>query len=460
MLDSVLIIDSPKLDTATLQAAFEGVLGSGSEVLLIEDPAKSEIELQQRVGRRLLVIPADLIENPSSNVLKHLAESGHSLPLIAVAQHGDVESAARAIEAGAADFLVMGERLGERIKTLLGKLKGLFEAIDHNRLLAERNAQLRESIQARFEIVGESPQVRGLIDQIRQVATVPRPVLIVGERGTGKELVARAIHFTSAASSGPIITVNCAAFNDSLLESELFGHERGAFTGADTTRQGRFEQADGGTLFLDEIGNMSLTFQQKILRVVEYGVFNRVGGMNELKSNARVIAATNSDLEEKMRQGEFLPDLYDRLAFEVVRVPSLRERERDITVLAHHFANQFEREVPAFRGKRFSKAALAELNRYPFPGNIRELKNVIERAVYRETHDEITPGDLGLVSPDSLLHRTGSFRDKVDAFSRQLLTDALKQTAGNQAEAARQLGLSYHQFRYYYGKYLKVESKS
>ncbi|MCB9922840.1 MAG: sigma 54-interacting transcriptional regulator [Planctomycetaceae bacterium] len=360
---------------------------------------------------------------------------------------------------GATDFLVSGDRLPERIATLLGKLRGLYDAIDKNRLLSERNAQLRDAIQARFEIVGRSPQVCAMVEQIRRVAEVPRPLLICGERGTGKELVARAIHFTGKAASKPIITVNCAAFSDSLLESELFGHEKGAFTGADATRHGKFEQADGGTLFLDEIGNMSLTFQQKILRVVEYGTYTRVGGMRELKSTARIIAATNCDLQKMIREDLFLPDLYDRLAFEVIDVPALRNRSGDIEVLAHHFATQFEREVPAFRGKRFSKAAIHELNRYAFPGNIRELKNIIERAVYRDTTSEITPADLGL-QPGKAVERTGgTYQQQVDAFASDLIANALQQAGNNQAEAARKLGLTYHQFRHYYRKYLHSSAK-
>ncbi|MCB9940029.1 MAG: sigma 54-interacting transcriptional regulator [Planctomycetaceae bacterium] len=355
---------------------------------------------------------------------------------------------------GATDFLVSGDRLPERIATLLGKLRGLYDAIDKNRLLSERNAQLRDAIQSRFEIVGQSPQIRAMVEQIRRVAEVPRPLLICGERGTGKELVARAIHFIGKAAAKPIITVNCAAFSDSLLESELFGHEKGAFTGADATRHGKFEQADGGTLFLDEIGNMSLTFQQKILRVVEYGTYTRVGGMRELRSTARIIAATNCDLQKMIRDEQFLPDLYDRLAFEVIEVPRLRDRQGDIEVLMHHFATQFEREVPTFRGKRFSKSAIRELNRYPFPGNVRELKNVIERAVYRDTTDEITPADLGLQAADRSLAKNGTYQEQLSSFARELIESALHAAGNNQAEAARRLGLTYHQFRHYLKKHL------
>jgi len=454
MLDSILILSDSPRRVAALSDAFGAVVDARCEVRAIP----SLKQLIDAVGRstehQLVAIPRTGQGGDGLQVIEEIRLASHDVPIVVVAEHGDVDGAAEAIQAGANDFLVQGERLPERIATLLGKLRGLFAAMDKNRLLAERNAQLRETIQAKFEIIGQSPQVRTLIDQIHRAAQVPRPLLITGERGTGKELVARAIHFIAGSSERPIVTVNCAAFNESLLESELFGHEKGAFTSADVMRHGRFEQADGGTLFLDEIGNMPLTFQQKILRVVEYGVYTRVGGMTELKSNARIIAATNSDLQAKMREGAFLPDLYDRLAFEVIEVPPLRVRAGDIEVLSRHFLNQFEREIPAFKGNRISRSAMQELKRYRFPGNIRELKNVIERAVYRDTGDEISAGDLGLATSEALLARAGSFREKIDTLSRQLIEDAMRGANHNQAEAARQLGLSYHQFRYYHRKYI------
>ncbi len=335
---------------------------------------------------------------------------------------------------------------------MLGKLYGLFAALDRNRLLDARNADLLDTLQTRFRIIGESPQMRDLLDQVRRVAEVPRPVLILGERGTGKEQVARAIHFSSPVAEQPLVTVNCAAVSDTLLESELFGHEKGAFTGADRRQPGKFEQADGGTLFLDEIGHMSLAFQQKILRVVEYGTFSRVGGTEELSTTARIIAATNVDLASRIEAGEFLADLYDRLAFEVVRVPPLRDREGDVERLAAHFLHEFAQEIPAFRGKTLARSAVQALRRYPFPGNVRELKNLIERAVYRDTTNEITPEDIGLLSAPASRSRKGSFHEKVAAYSAELVQVAMREAGNNQAEAARRLGLSYHQFRYHYRK--------
>ena len=302
-----------------------------------------------------------------------------------------------------------------------------------------------------FAIVGDSAPVRRLLDKIRRVAQVPRPVMILGERGTGKELVARALHSASELA-GPMVTVNCAAFSDSLLESELFGHERGAFTGAERVRAGKFELAHDGMLFLDEISNMSIAFQRKILRVVEYGSFVRVGGTEERRTNARVISASNRNPKELIRRGEFLADLYDRLSFEVIEVPPLRRRLADLRMLASHFLQQFAREIPDFGGKVLAESTIQMLRSYDFPGNVRELKNIIERAAYRDTTNEITPVDIGLLASEKVISR-GSFKDKCAAFEKSLLDDALSQAKGNQAQAARLLGLSYHQLRHYLKKH-------
>ncbi|MCA9664520.1 MAG: sigma-54-dependent Fis family transcriptional regulator [Myxococcales bacterium] len=376
------------------------------------------------------------------------------VPVVLVAAQGDVDRARRAIEAGASDFLVRGDQLGQRVSTQLRKVRRLVRLLDQNRAL-------RQADRAPHRIVGSSRAVAELKALIARVAPVPRPVLVLGERGPGKERVARAIHAASG-RRGAFVVVNCAAFSETLLESELFGHERGAFTGADHLRRGKFELASGGTLFLDEIGNMSLAFQQKILRVVEYARVLRVGGADEVAVDVRIVAATNADLQALMRGGAFLRDLYDRLAFEVLRVAPLRERPQDIGALAAHFMEAFMHEVPELAGKRLSDEALALLADYPFPGNVRELKTIIERAVYRDTTFELTPEDVGPLRSASAdgpggaggsASSSSGFKAKVDAYEKQLIDEALADAGGNQAAAARALELSYHQFRYYLKKH-------
>ncbi len=448
MIHSILILDPGDGPLEALREAFAVQVRPEDEVRRLRTLKEVLAHLQDRTRDHLVIVP-----DGDPGLIDRVREAQADVPVVVAAGRGSVERAARAIDSGAADFLVTGPRLRERIGTLLGKMRVLFDAMDRNRALGEQNARLRESTQAGRPIVGESPQVRRLGEQIRRVAKVPRPLLITGERGTGKELVAQAIHFAAGRPARPIVSVNCAALSDALLESELFGHERGAFTGADALRRGKFELADGGTLFLDEIGNMSPVFQRKILRVVEYGTFTRVGGMTELRTTARILAATNVDLRERIRAGEFLSDLYDRLSFEVIRVPALREREGDVELLARHFLQQFALEIPGLRDRRLTREAIDRLKRYRFPGNVRELKNIIERAAYREPARDIAPGDLGL-EPDESSPRRGSFHEKVDAYQRRLIADALKEARGNQARAARALGLSYHQFRYFHRKYI------
>jgi DNA-binding NtrC family response regulator len=457
---TILIYEPAGRQFGELRRAFRTASPQAWGVSLVSSIGELLSSLSDTSRDYLAVVPDRLEdERPGLELIPAIRQIAPSALAVVVADKGNVELASQVVMAGANDLLVLGEQLSQRIATLLGKLHGLLDVLERNRALDADNVALREAIQAKLKIVGKSPQIRRLLSQVQRVAGVPRPVLIVGERGTGKELVARAIHFAAGPLSRPIVTVNCAAFNDTLLESELFGHEKGAFTGADLARPGKFELADGGTLFLDEIGHMSPAFQEKILRVVEYGTFTRVGGVSERKTNARIITATNRDLREMIRQGEFLADLYDRLAFETIEVPPLRERPADVEVLAHYFLDEFARETPAFAGKRLAPEAIAALKAYSFPGNVRELKNLIERGAYRDTNAEITPADLGLLGTNGLSTRDGSFSERMQAFAQHLLTDALRQAQGNQAQAARNLGLSYHQFRYYLKKYATFATK-
>ena len=325
------------------------------------------------------------------------------------------------------------------------------------------------------EALGESDAFLNFQERLSQIARVDRPVLIVGERGTGKELAASRLHYLSRRWQGPFIELNCAALASGLLESELFGHEAGAFTGAARKRTGRFEAAEGGTLFLDEIGLIPMEVQEKIMRVVEYRSFERVGSSSPTHVDVRIIGATNADLPAMAAEGKFKPDLLDRLSFEVLYLPPLRERSGDIMLLARHFAARMALELEYEGVAEFSDNAVEKLERHDWPGNVRELKNVVERAVYRSlgnTIDEVNfdpfrspyspPPREPVAEParNQVEERRVDFNlgfeslsDAVADLERKALKQALENTQYHQGKAAELLGLSYHQFRGLYKKH-------
>jgi psp operon transcriptional activator len=300
--------------------------------------------------------------------------------------------------------------------------------------------------------VGHSRAFLDVVEQARDLARIPRPILIRGERGTGKELLARLVHAASPRCDRPYLIVNCGAFQDELLVSHLFGHERGAFTGAVERRVGVFERADGGTLFLDEIASLSKRAQARLHRVVEYQSFQRVGGTETVRVDVHVVAATNADLPALIEGGEFMADLYDRLRFAEIVLPPLRERREDIPHLIRHFVAGLHAELPDLGEARFSDAAIRDLVAYHWPGNVRELKNVIERLYVSDRDRTITSAELPLEVTSAEPIR-GTFEQRVHAFEKALLLNALKDAGGNQRTAARQLGMSYDQLRHYYKKY-------
>jgi len=392
------------------------------------------------------------------------------LPIIILTGHGTIDDAVAAVKAGAVDFITKDPYLEDKLEISVEKVERILQhALDRKRLEEENrelratNERLRRAAGRRWQIVGDSQPMRTVIAKIERVAPVPRPVLVLGPRGTGKELVARAIHTLSPRASEPYVTINCAAVAESLLESELFGHEEGAFTGATKQKEGKFELADGGTLFLDEIGNMSLEFQAKILRVLEYQRFERVAGSESIQVNVRVIAATNADLKQAIADGKFRADLYDRLAFEVISLPPLAQRLEDVPTLATHFLNRFRQEVAGITVREISAAALDRFAAYDYPGNVRELKNILERAVYMATGEVLTGADVdAALPPETALASSGpTFTDdarlpldeRVEAFEAWLCRDALERTRYKQKEAAQLLGITYDQFRQRYRKY-------
>jgi psp operon transcriptional activator len=319
---------------------------------------------------------------------------------------------------------------------------------------------------ARPEALGQSEAFLTFQERLSRAAKVDRPVLLLGERGTGKELAASRLHFLSGRWEEPFVTLNCAALPPGLIESELFGHEKGAFTGAVERRTGRFELADGGTLFLDEVGAIPVEVQEKILRVVEYGVFERVGGSQSIRVDVRLVGATNADLAAMAEEGRFKADLLDRLSFEVLFLPPLRARREDILLLANHFASRMAHELDRADVPEFSDVAADALEAYAWPGNVRELKNVVERAVYRA--DGSLVEDIAFDPFDSPYRPARSakpaatpappppsFKDAIENLELHLLKDALERARFNQRKAADLLNLTYDQFRGYYRKHRK-----
>lgn len=340
-------------------------------------------------------------------------------------------------------------------------------------------------------MIGESACFLEMQEHVSQVAPLSKPVLIVGERGTGKELIASRLHYLSARWQNNFLKINCAALSDALLEAQLFGHEAGAFTGATGQRKGLFERADGGTMFLDELANTAMPVQEKILRVIEYGEFERLGGNQTLKVDVRLVAATNEDLPALGRAGKFREDLIDRLAFDVVTLPPLRVRKEDILVLAEHFAISMVKEMGEDFFAGFSESVQRQLLNYSWPGNIRELKNVIERAVYQHPNKTVTrlvfnpfespyrpalspvrdvaaptasvgspedPSENGasVIAEKAVVDWDGQaldFRQHIQGYETDLLRKALEHCQFNQRKTATHLNLSYHQLRGYLRKY-------
>ena len=349
-------------------------------------------------------------------------------------------------------------------------------------------------------LVGQSNSFLNVLDQVSQVAPLDKPVLIIGERGTGKELIAARLHFLSQRWDQQYLTLNCASLNENLLESELFGHEAGAFTGASKRHEGRFERAHGGTLFLDELANTPGLVQEKLLRVIEYGEFERVGGSRSIKTDVRLICATNEDLPALADQGEFRADLLDRLAFDVITLPPMRERREDILILAEHFAINMARELGLELFSGFSEKAKRTLLDYHWPGNVRELKNVIERSVYRTNnayvpvHDiqldpfespyrpqqrikaprqqttitnETAPSAASAVTTPTTMSsisqfdfsQAQDFKTLSQDFEISLIKQALAASQYNQKKTADLLNLTYHQLRGYMKKYQLLDSQ-
>jgi psp operon transcriptional activator len=325
-----------------------------------------------------------------------------------------------------------------------------YDTAKRGRLLARR------SDETEFPAgVGRCRAFMEVVERAAQLAPIPRPVLIRGERGTGKELLARYIHDVGGGER-PYVIVNCAAFQPDLFAATMFGHERGAFTGATERHVGLVERGNGGTLFLDEVANMARGVQEKLLRVIEYQSFERLGGSPPIEVKVRVIAATNAPLEEMMEDGDFLRDLYDRLSFAEIRIPPLRKRREDIPLLIEHFLDALHAEIPGVPRGRFTPEAIAELAAYHWPGNVRQLRHVVER-LYLSDEDRVIEAAELRAELREKPETAGSFDEKVAAFERSLLLEGLAHADGNQRRAAELLGMTYDQFRHYYRKHRLAE---
>ncbi|HEY6893494.1 MAG TPA: sigma-54 dependent transcriptional regulator [Rhodanobacteraceae bacterium] len=436
MKPTILIVD----DEPGVRAALGGALKDEGYVVETVSTGEACLDRLTRGGIDLIVLDVWLPGMDGLDTLKRLRERQIDAQVVIISGHGNIESAVQAIKLGAFDFV---EKPLSLDKTSLV----IRNALRQRRLEAENRA-LRARVEGPHTMVGESYAMRQLREQVAMAAPTNGRVLIYGENGTGKELVARTIHGLSRRRTGAFVEVNCAAIPEELIESELFGHVRGAFTGAVADRRGKFEVADGGTIFLDEIGDMSLKTQAKVLRVLQEQTMEPVGGTTRIKVDARVLAATNKDLPTEIRAGRFREDLYFRLNVIPIFVPPLRDRQEDIPLLADHFMAAFAREYGR-RVKSFESGAVSVLQHYPWPGNVRELRNVIERLMIMVPGDVITAADLSFldaaaVTRPALADVSGerlTLHEARDRFERDLILRTLAEQQGNMSRTAEVLGV-------------------
>src|SRR5437870_3152360 len=437
MKPTVLIVD----DEPGVRTSLSGVLrdeGYGVEAV---GSGEACLERLTRGPVDLIVLDVWLPGMDGLATLARLRERQVDAQIVLISGHGNIESAVRAIKMGAYDFVEKPLSLDKTVLVVRNALR--------QRRLEAENRALRAVVDRHQPMVGESYAMRQLREQVAMAAPTNGRVLIYGENGTGKELVARTIHTLSRRRASAFVEVNCAAIPEELIESELFGHVRGAFTGAVADRRGKFEVADGGTIFLDEIGDMSVKTQAKVLRVLQEQTMEPVGGGGRsIKVDVRVLAATNKDLQTEIRAGRFREDLFFRLNVIPIFVPPLRDRQEDIPLLADHFMGEFAREYGR-RVKNFESGARGALQHYPWPGNVRELRNVIERLMIMVPGDTISPADLSFLDPAALSRPVApeavgerqTLHEARDQFERDLILRTLAEQQGNMSRTAEVLGV-------------------
>ncbi|MEW6303757.1 MAG: sigma-54 dependent transcriptional regulator [Verrucomicrobiota bacterium] len=446
-LPPLLIIDDEK----NMRASLQKVLHDEGYTVRAVESAEEGLKLVEQEDFMLVITDAHLGGMSGYELLARLRARWPNLPVLMITAYATPKLAVDAMKAGAFDYVAKPfapEELLHRVSICAERYR-----------LISQNAALRARATEDYQldhIIGESPRMRELRQLIQQFAPTNATVLILGESGTGKELIAGALHSLSLRHDNSYVRINCAAIPETLLESELFGHEKGAFTGAIKQKPGRVEEADGGTIFLDEIGDMSRPLQAKLLRFLEDGTFSRVGGVDELKVSVRLIAATNRDIVDAIKTGQFREDLFHRLNVVQFRPPPLRERGPDIILLAEHFLKHFARGMKK-PVKKLSAAAEPKLMGHPWPGNVRELRNVIERAVILESSEEIRPGSLPDFHLESQLRKTEgpvvavsdqSLDESVATFERELILSSLERNHYSLSKTAEQLKVSRHALRY------------
>ncbi|MCZ6695569.1 MAG: sigma-54 dependent transcriptional regulator [Acidobacteria bacterium] len=458
-MDRVLIVDDEKGMRDFLSIMFKKEGYSVSAADSVEAASK-------RVARGeadLIVTDISMPGRSGMELLRHVRSTSPDTPVIMITAYASTESAVEALKLGACDYITKPFDV-EEMKIIVRK------ALEKRHLVQE-NRILKRELKGKFridELIGDSPKMGEVLSLVQRIAPTNSTVLISGESGTGKELVARAIHAGSPRAEGPFVSINCGAMPDDLLESELFGHARGSFTGAVSDKRGLFEAAGSGSIFLDEIGDTSAAMQVKLLRVLQERRLRRVGGTEETEIDVRVLAATNRDLEQLVRERQFREDLYYRINVIQIRMPALREKPEDIPALALHALVKFSRAM----GKRIthiSEEAMRRLQAHNWPGNVRELENVIERAVALESSDAITPHSLSRdilngsriahALPIQLAEEGIDLERQLEALREHYMEEALSRAEGVQTKAAELLGMSFRSFRYFAKKYGLLEGR-
>lgn len=435
-------MDKPKLlivdDDESIRTSMKWALTGDYQVFLAQD-RPSSLNALRTERPAVVTLDLGLPPNPREPVegfraLADMLQMDPLVKIVVITGQDDKANAVKAVADGAYDFFCKPIQV-EELKVVLKRAFNLYQLESEN-----RDLQARVNREAFEEMLGVSPQIREVFSTIHKVATTDVPVLILGENGTGKELVARAIHRRSERKDGPFVAINCAAIPETLLESELFGHEKGSFTGAHSQRKGRIESAQRGTLFLDEIGDLPQTLQVKLLRFLQEHCIERIGGRKEIPVDIRVIAATNKDIKKAIADGQFREDLYYRLGVVVLTVPPLREREDDVVLIATAFLQRYAAE----NGKKikgFSSKAVQALKAHEWPGNVRELENRVKRAVIMAQGATLRPEDLELNSVQSA-YQGMQLREAREELEREMVTAALKSTNDNLSRAAAMLGIS------------------